>query len=78
MNKITATVGLVALGAASIQAQNLAPGAGTQEATKPWSISASLRGFYDDNYTTSPSQDERDSVGFEVSPSASGWLCDRH
>lgn len=71
MNKITATVGLVALGAASIQAQNLAPAAGTQEATKPWSISASLRGFYDDNYSTSPSQDERDSFGFEVSPSAS-------
>jgi hypothetical protein len=71
MNKITATVGLVALGAASIQAQNLSPAAGSQEATKPWSISATLRGFYDDNYSTSPSQDERDSFGFEISPSAS-------
>lgn len=71
MNKITATVGLVALGAASIQAQNLAPAAGTQEATKPWSISATLRGFYDDNYSTAPKQLERDSLGFEVSPSAS-------
>jgi hypothetical protein len=71
MNKITATVGLVALGAASIQAQNLAPAAGSQEATKPWSVSATLRGFYDDNYTTSPSHEERDSWGIEVSPSAS-------
>ncbi|HEX7860116.1 MAG TPA: outer membrane beta-barrel protein [Verrucomicrobiae bacterium] len=71
MNKITATVGLVALGAASIQAQNLAPAAGSQEATKPWSISATLRGFYDDNYLTAPSHAERDSLGFEISPSAS-------
>lgn len=71
MNKITATVGLVALGAASIQAQNLAPAAGSQEATKPWSISATLRGFYDDNYATTPSHLERDSWGVEVSPSAS-------
>jgi hypothetical protein len=71
MNKITATVGLVALGAASIQAQNLTPAAGSQEATKPWSISATLRGFYDDNYTTSPKRLERDSWGFEISPSAS-------
>jgi hypothetical protein len=71
MNKITATVGLVALGAASIQAQNTAPAAGSQEATKPWSISATLRGFYDDNYATAPKQLERDSFGFEVSPSAS-------
>jgi hypothetical protein len=70
MNKITATAGLVAIGAASVQAQIYAPAAGSQEATKPWTISATLRGFYDDNYTTSPSHIERDSVGFEVSPSA--------
>lgn len=71
MNKITTTAGMVALAAASVQAQNLAPAAGSQEATKPWSISATLRGFYDDNYSTSPDHLERDSWGFEVSPSAS-------
>ena len=61
---------MVALAAASVQAQNLAPMAGSQEATKPWSISASLRGFYDDNYATAPDWREADSWGFEVSPSA--------
>jgi len=71
MNKITTTAGLVALAAASVQAQNLTPAAGSQEATKPWSISASLRGFYDDNYGTAPDWAERDSWGVEVSPSAS-------
>lgn len=45
--------------------------AGTQQATKPWSVSATLRGFYDDNYSTSPNNIARESFGFEVSPSAS-------
>jgi hypothetical protein len=71
MNKITTSAGIIALAAASVQAQNLAPAAGSQEATKPWSISATLRGFYDDNYATAPKHIERDSFGFEVSPSAS-------
>lgn len=71
MNKITTSAGIVALAAASVQAQNLAPAAGSQEATKPWSISATLRGFYDDNYATAPDWAARDSFGFEVSPSAS-------
>jgi hypothetical protein len=71
MNKITTTAGMVALTAASVQAQNIAPMAGSQEATKPWSISASLRGFYDDNYATAPDWKEQDSWGFEISPSAS-------
>jgi hypothetical protein len=53
MNKIIASVGLVALGAASVQAQ-FAPGLTPLETSKPWSISASLRGFYDDNYLTLP------------------------
>jgi hypothetical protein len=71
MNKITTSAGLVVLAAASVQAQNLTPAAGSQEATKPWSISATLRGFYDDNYATAPDVTKRDSVGFEVSPAAS-------
>lgn len=71
MNKIKTTAGLLALGAVSVQAQIYAPATGSQTATKPWSVSATLRGFYDDNYSTSPKAIERDSFGFEVSPSAS-------
>lgn len=73
MKKIVASVGLVALGASSLQAAVL-PGL-TEEAGKPWSVSATLRGFYDDNFNTAPDDDagygdyERDSFGFEVSPS---------
>ncbi len=37
--------------------------------SKMWSLSATLRGFYDDNYTTSPQK--QGSAGFEVSPSFS-------
>ena len=33
-----------------------------------WSVSASLRGFYDDNYFTAPDGLARSSFGFEVSP----------
>ncbi len=64
----------MALSAASLQAA-YAPGLTAMEKAKPWSVSASLRGFYDDNYTTTPSKSAtgapRDSLGFEVSPSAS-------
>lgn len=71
MNKIKTTAGLIALGAASVHAAMYAPEAGSPQATKPWSLSATLRGFYDDNYSTSPKNIARDSFGFEVSPSAS-------
>ncbi len=44
----------------------------SQPADKPWSVSATVRGFYDDNYLTrySKSMGKRDSWGFEVSPEA--------
>jgi hypothetical protein len=71
MNKITMTAGMFALSAASLHAATEAMPAGSQQATKPWSISATLRGFYDDNYSQSPKELRRDSFGFEVSPSAS-------
>jgi hypothetical protein len=71
MNKITTTAGLFALSAASLHAAVSNMPAGSQTATKPWSVSATLRGFYDDNYSTSPREIRRDSWGFEVSPSAS-------
>jgi hypothetical protein len=78
MNKIIMTASLAALGAVSLQAA-YDPGLSATERSKPWSVAASLRGFYDDNYTTSPSHPSaaypgvaaRSSYGMEVSPSAS-------
>lgn len=76
MKTIITSASLAALGAISIQAA-YQPGLSSTERAKPWSVSASLRGFYDDNYTTLPSNrndggpTERDSFGIEVSPGAS-------
>ncbi len=73
MKKVIASVGLVALGASGVQAA-LDPGT-TTDTAKPWSVSATLRGFYDDNVngvassTPLPAGTRRDSFGFEVSPS---------
>jgi hypothetical protein len=53
MKKLVASVGLIAVGAASVHAQ-YAPGLTALEMAKPWSLSASLRGFYDDNFLTQP------------------------
>src|SRR5436190_21591648 len=68
MNKIVA-LGMAALGVSTIQvsAQSLsAPPA------KPWNVSATLRGFYDDNVNTSPSGvpgvTKHDALGIEISP----------
>jgi hypothetical protein len=70
MKKLITSAGLVALGAAGLQAQAPyyapAPGLTRVETTKPWSVSATLRGFYDDNYVTRPQK--RDSFGIEISP----------
>ena len=52
MKKIVASVGLVAVGASGLQAE-LLPGL-TTESGKPWTVSATLRGFYDDNINTYP------------------------
>lgn len=47
-----------------------------QAQQKPWSIAATLRGFYDDNYATAPSTPSpgfagpRESLGFEINPQA--------
>lgn len=64
MKRILASIGLVAIGASSLYAQDSA------EKVKPWSISGSLRGFYDDNYATQVSSAKQGSWGIEVSPSA--------
>src|SRR5205085_9837047 len=73
MKRVFTTAGLAALGAASVVP------AFAQDAMinqKPWSIGASLRGFYDDNYLTypralrdAPGFDDN-TFGFDISPSA--------
>jgi hypothetical protein len=68
MKKLIASAGLVAVGAVTLSAQNAAD---RMESTKPWSVSASLRGFYDDNVNTLPSGLKTDSFGFEISPAGS-------
>lgn len=72
MKKIIASAGLVAVGAAGLYGDT-APGLTRTQMSKPWSVSASLRGFYDDNYATAPSNSDlkRDSFGLEVSPKVS-------
>src|SRR5204863_6321229 len=65
MKKIVASVGLVALGTSGLQAD---PIAGTSiDTAKNWSVSATLRGFYDDNINT-VHDNETSAFGFEVNP----------
>src|ERR1035437_3638485 len=72
MKRIVASVSLVASGASGLQAA-LLPGM-TTESGKPFTASATLRGFYDDNINTYSSDQalpagyQRGSTGFEVSP----------
>jgi hypothetical protein len=67
MKKFFVSVGLAAAGTASLYAA-YAPGLDSMQTTKIWSVSSTLRGFYDDNYTTSPNGQKQGSAGFEVSP----------
>jgi hypothetical protein len=64
MNKIVA-LGMAALGVSSIQVS--AQALSTPPA-KPWNVSATLRGFYDDNVNTSSGANKQDAFGFEISP----------
>ena len=59
MNKKIVTLGVAAFGVAGLQAA---------DAGKVWEVTGSLRGFYDDNYTTSPEDLAEESWGIEVSP----------
>src|ERR1700722_12621078 len=67
MKKLFFFVGLAAAGSASLHAY--AQDLGSMQTTKIWSASATLRGFYDDNYTTSSDGNKQGSAGYEVSPS---------
>jgi hypothetical protein len=77
MKKLTAIAGSTVvgvLGLAGAHAQTvygLAPNLTSQELSKSWSVQATLRGFYDDNYTTAPDSAKLDSFGFEITPSVS-------
>ncbi len=67
MNKrLVVSVGLVAVGISGAKATDV-PGLDTS-IPKPWSISGTLRGFYDDNLRTAPEGDKQHAWGFEVSP----------
>jgi len=75
MKKIVASVGLVALGASGLQTAQ-AQGLLGPDASKPWSVALSLRGFYDDNVSTAPSNSglDTETFGYEISPSFKlGW-----
>lgn len=70
MNKIVASVGLVALSASTVQVLHAA----SIEAppSKPYSLGVALRGFYDDNINTAHSGPaKQDAFGVQVSPNAS-------
>jgi hypothetical protein len=76
MKRIVASVGLVALGTSGLQADTAS--SLTSESTKPWSVSATLRGFYDDNINSVSDNSSalsvngeryhRGAFGFDVSP----------
>jgi Putative beta-barrel porin 2 len=68
MKKLILSVGLVAAGTAALQAA-YAPDQGSTDASRMWSLSGTLRGFYDNNYTTASTASG--SGGFEVSPQLS-------
>lgn len=73
MKRIISSAGVVVLSAVGAQAAGYTQGFGAPDMSRPWSVSASLRGFYDDNYMTAPSNSpfKRSSWGFQISPSAS-------
>jgi len=69
MKLLFTTAGVLAVGAMGIH--------DAQAQSKPWSVSATLRGFYDSNYATAPSNPPpgsppaQHSFGIDFSPSAS-------
>jgi len=66
MNKFAVSLGLVALGTTALHAVE-ATALNPMQRSKPWSVAASLRGFYDDNINLTPTK--VDSFGYEVTPS---------
>jgi hypothetical protein len=71
MKKFFVFAGLAAIGAGTLHAATYAPDVTAMDASKIWSLSGTLRGFYDDNYTTGSGSEKRSSFGFEFSPAVS-------
>lgn len=72
MKRLITCAGLAAVGVATMDAQPV----GEPSVSKPWSVSAKVRGFYDDNYNTAPNNpapgypyQKAESWGFSVAPS---------
>jgi len=70
MKKVVASAGAFAVGMAGLQGANVT-GLTTQEQSKWWVVSGSLRGFYDDNSLNSPDALAEPSAGFEIHPGVS-------
>lgn len=64
MNRFVASAGVLVAGVAGLQAANV-EGLTPQQASKWWTVSASLRGFYDDNVYQTGSKDGSPGVEFE-------------
>lgn len=74
MKRVIISAGLLALGVVAVRD---ARAQSTSTTDKPWSVTGTLRGFYDDNYNTQPSGPNKlHSFGFEVRPSISGLYND--
>ncbi len=71
MKKLFVSASIAAISAISLHADEYAPDFTSLDATKPWTLSGTLRGFYDDNFTTSPNGHKQGSAGFEFSPQVS-------
>ena len=67
MNKSIAIAGLMAFGAVHTFGQQ--PASSTTLDSKIWTVSTSVRGFYDSNYATAPSAYKDGSFGYSISPS---------
>lgn len=68
MKTYAASVGLIAISTSVLSAVDTTV-LNSQQSSKPWSVSASLRGFYDDNINSAPKGSEQESGGFQISPS---------
>jgi hypothetical protein len=70
MKRTIASIGLVAMGVTALQAQS-ASTLSQGDRDKDWSVSSSLRGFYDDNFVNQSSDIAKESWGLEVTPKVS-------
>jgi hypothetical protein len=70
MNKIVTSVGLFAVGVSALHAAESST-LNPLQRTKPWSVQATLNGFYDDNVesTSINNQGGVESTGFDITPS---------